>query len=243
MMYHYSSGLQYYQHLPEVLVYAETKIDTPIQESTMGLCCWTSKGPIKPYNVFFDNDEKIKRAKVLLKCDDKIIIKFYELFCKIDKSNSGEIPLDFLFAHFFYRNRSLVGDTIFEIADCSTNPDRVDFGSFCLGISTFCMCNQVSDIVQIIFYIYDKEKYGYLMRQDFIRFLKLTHNGKIGEKLSCFLELFPSDKIDYDELCQVSKMHSIVFLPIVDLQNAFKIACFGISWWIKRFHSKQKRTP
>ena len=149
--------------------------------------------------------------------------------------------LDHLFASFFRRNRSVIGDAVFEIVECSKDPERVDFGTFCLGICTFCTCNQTSDLIRIIFFIYDKEKRGYILRTDFVRFLELTNCGVISEKLSNILELFPSDKIDFDELYKISKAYSIILYPIVNLQNTFKISCFGLSWWIEKTRSKASK--
>uniref|UniRef100_A0A7S2JXM5 Uncharacterized protein n=1 Tax=Leptocylindrus danicus TaxID=163516 RepID=A0A7S2JXM5_9STRA len=189
----------------------------------------------KPKKLTYENDNYVRRAKDLLCCSAEDIERFWVIFKKlVDDSEGGTISLNKFYTKFLRINRSILGDTIFEIVDCSRDPHRITFGQFILGISSFILC-QVEGIVKLIFYNYDrKEKRGYVYLEDLRSFLETSH-GKMNEKLTAALRSYPPGcKINYGEVCALATTHKILLWPVLHLQNLMRLQILGCSWWTKR---------
>ena len=73
----------------------------------------------------YENDSYVRRAKDLLCCGADDIERFWLIFKKlIDESDSGTLSLNKLYTKVLRINRSILGDTIFEIVDCGRDPHR-----------------------------------------------------------------------------------------------------------------------
>lgn len=182
----------------------------------------------------YENDSYVRRAKDLLCCGADDIERFWLIFKKlIDESDSGTLSLNKLYTKVLRINRSILGDTIFEIVDCGRDPHRVTFGQFILGISSFILC-QVEGIIKLIFFNYDKEKRGYIILEDLKIFLEISH-GRMNKKLNAALQSYPPGcKINFNEVCALTTAHKILLWPVVRLQNLMRLQILGSGWWTKR---------
>jgi Ca2+-binding EF-hand superfamily protein len=77
--------------------------------------------------------------------------------------------------------RSIYGDGIFELLDI-THAGNIGFGEFIQSIVVMCLF-EYEEIMKYCFYVFDKDKNGYVEKAELDTILNVFHHVGAGEKL------------------------------------------------------------
>ena len=82
----------------------------------------------------------------------------------------------------------MFGDAIFDLID-TEDTEKIEFGEFVQAVSTFCMF-EPPEVLKFVFYIFDKDKNGYIGQDELGNFIEQLHQEKIQGNLEKALEYF-----------------------------------------------------
>jgi Ca2+-binding EF-hand superfamily protein len=177
-------------------------------------------------------DDKMQKQIDLLKMEKKDIAKLWKAFKSYDKDKSGAIDID-EFYKMLGEKRSLFGDTIFELIDIDNNA-QLDFSEFMTVVSTYCMFGRV-DIRKFCFYIFDKDKNGYIEADELAALIDLLHDNMLSGNAKSAMEKFDKNgdgKIDFGEFTTMDQEFPMLLFPAYRLQTKMMDATLSSKWWI-----------
>jgi Ca2+-binding EF-hand superfamily protein len=160
---------------------------------------------------------------------------FWKIFVKFDRDREGTITLETFFNEIIGVERNLFGDAIFDLID-SEDTDVIEFGEFVQAVCTFAMF-QVMDILRFSFFIFDKDKNGYIDKDELELFVKTLHNdGLTGNIISALKSItFNHDgKFDFAEFANLHDRFPAILYPAFRLQKEMRMKIGGTSWWSKK---------
>lgn len=121
------------------------------------------------------SDERIQRVQERMRLSNKDIAGFWNVFRRWDKDREGVISMEVFFREICKEERTLFGDAIFELID-SEDTACIEFGEFVQAVCTFAMF-QVKDVLRFSFFIFDKDKNGYIDKDELELFVRTLHSG------------------------------------------------------------------
>lgn len=147
---------------------------------------------------------------------------FWKAFRRMDKNLSGQVQLS-EFYKTIGEKRSVLGDAVFELSDCSMQ-GTLDFGEFFCSVVTFCLFEQ-EEILKYMFYIFDRDKNGYIEQGELRMMINLmygvppheTPKGNLGNAVA-LLDFNPDGKVDFKEFKQFHKEFPALFFPAFRIQ-------------------------
>ena len=194
----------------------------------MGLC-GTARAPVP--------DERTQQTIDMLKMSAKDLGVMWEKFSKYDKDKSGTIDID-EFYKLIGEKRSLFADSIFELIDLDQN-NSLDFGEFIQTCGTFCMFGR-PDIRKFCYYIFDKDKNGYIEQDELTALIDLLHENDLEINCKSALGKFDTNgdgKIDFGEFTVMDISYPMLLYPAYRLQESMMNKTLGAAWW-KQCQSK-----
>ena len=167
--------------------------------------------------------------------DDHEIAYFYDQFLKLDVYDNHRVTIPQFYTYIEER-RTELGDALFDILGYdSTNDQGMTFGEFLLAIVTICMMEK-NEVLQMIFYIFDKDKNGFISRRELrclLRVFREVLEGRNGvlswrsNDLTLDQILMPKDGLlEFDELCRLIKSNKSMSYAAFSLQASFLHAMF-----------------
>ena len=145
-------------------------------------------------------DERIQKVTELLLLKKRDIAGFWKIFRQFDRDRVGIIPIETFFSEICKQERNLFGEAIFDLID-TEDTANIEFGEFVQGVCTFAMF-QVVDVLRFSFFIFDKDKNGYIDRDELELFVNTLHaNGVQGNVMHALQSVdFNGDgKFDFGE--------------------------------------------
>jgi Ca2+-binding EF-hand superfamily protein len=185
--------------------------------------CNTSRAPVP--------DELTQQTIDMLKMDAKDLAKIWQKFSKYDKDKSGTIDIDEFFK-MVGEKRSLFAESIFELIDLDSN-DTLDFGEFVRTCGTFCMFGR-PDIRKFCYYIFDKDKNGYIEQDELTALIDLLHENDLSVNNKQALMKFDTNgdgKIDFQEFTDMDIAFPKLLYPAYRLQESMMEKTLGEKWW------------
>ena len=179
-------------------------------------------------------DDKMQKQIDLLKMEKKDLGKLWASFKRYDKDKSGAIDVD-EFYKMLGEKRSLFGDSIFELIDIDDN-NQLDFSEFMTVVSTYCMFGR-EDVRKFCFYIFDKDKNGYIEADELAALIDLLHDNMLNGNAKTAMEKFDKNgdgKIDFGEFTTMDKEFPMLLYPAYELQNKMMAATLGRKWWMDK---------
>lgn len=173
---------------------------------------------------------------------------FWRHFRRGDAHLRGVIQVDTFFT-LFNETRSIFGDSLFEIIEVSVNDD-IDFGKYLAAVVTYCLF-EPAEILRFCFYVLDRDKNGYIERDDLILLLRVLYNvvppAELGGNVRNALQKidFHADgKVDFSEFKRVHRHFPALLYPAFRLQQNFMVYTMGCKWWDRtkmRLHDDKVR--
>lgn len=185
--------------------------------------CNASRAPVP--------DERTQQTIDMLKMDAKDLGKMWQKFSKYDKDKSGTIDIDEFFK-MVGEKRSLFAESIFELIDLDSN-ETLDFGEFVQTCGTFCMFGR-PDIRKFCYYIFDKDKNGYIEQDELTALIDLLHENDLSVNNKQALMKFDTNgdgKIDFQEFTDMDIAFPKLLYPAYRLQESMMEKTLGEKWW------------
>ena len=129
----------------------------------------------------------------------------------------------------------MFGDSIFELIDIDDN-NQLDFSEFMTVVSTYCMFGR-EDVRKFCFYIFDKDKNGYIEADELAALIDLLHDNMLNGNAKTAMEKFDKNgdgKIDFGEFTTMDKEFPMLLYPAYELQNKMMAATLGRKWWMDK---------
>ena len=179
-------------------------------------------------------DDKMQKQIDMLKMEKKDLGRLWASFKSYDKDKSGAIDVD-EFYKMLGEKRSLFGDSIFELIDIDNN-QQLDFSEFMTVVSTYCMFGR-EDVRKFCFYIFDKDKNGYIEADELAALIDLLHDNMLNGNAKTAMEKFDKNgdgKIDFGEFTIMDAEFPMLLYPAFNLQNKMMAATLGRKWWMDK---------
>jgi Ca2+-binding EF-hand superfamily protein len=183
-------------------------------------------------------DLRVKRAMALSKMDMKDVGHFWKKFRKLDKEMRGNIDIEDFYSSIEER-RSIYGDGVFELLDIN-HAGTITFGEFIQCIIVMCLFEK-DEIMKFCFYVFDKDKNGYVEKAELDTMLHVFHHIDAGEKLKGnpkkarnSLKIGDDGKVEFAEVCQIAEKYPSLWYPALRIQNNMMIHYMGNDWWEKK---------
>lgn len=180
-------------------------------------------------------DAHVARTMRFAKINLKELKIFWKPFRKMDKNLSGTIDIA-MFYKFLEEDRSIFGDAMFELNDCN-NSGSLEFSEFFQTVVTYCLFEQ-EEILRYCFYILDKDKNGYIEKDELLMMINILYNISPDEKPKGntrvavdSLEFNPDGKVDFAEFKAFHKQFPALFYPAFRLQVQMVIKIGGERFW------------
>lgn len=174
---------------------------------------------------------------------------FWRHFRRGDPHLRGVMSVDTFFT-LFNETRSIFGDSLFEIIEVSVNDD-IDFGKYLAAVVTYCLF-EPAEILRFCFYVLDRDKNGYIEKDDLILLLRVLYTivppaelgGNIRNALQK-IEFHADGKVDFREFKRVHRHFPALLYPAFRLQYNFMVYTMGYKWWDRtkmRLHDDKVRS-
>uniref|UniRef100_A0A7S2D7S8 EF-hand domain-containing protein n=1 Tax=Florenciella parvula TaxID=236787 RepID=A0A7S2D7S8_9STRA len=177
-------------------------------------------------------DDRVQRAAEMVKLNVSDIKGFWNVFRKCDYDRIGIVATEDFFTKIVQEGRNMFGNAIFELIDAE-DPDKLEFGEFLQGVVTYC-CFDELEILQFCFFIFDREKNGYIDQDELKFFVDVLHNEQqVANVRTAFQSIkFQTDgKFDFPEFQKLNKDFPTVLYPAFRMQQNMMLNIMGEDWW------------
>jgi Ca2+-binding EF-hand superfamily protein len=190
---------------------------------------------------------RVNKCMKFYRIKEAEVKRFYYIFTRLDKNLSGVIDIADFFK-FLHEPRSIVGDTIFELVDCRSTI-AITFTEFFYAVLTYCFF-EVEEVLRFIFFIFDRDKNGYIDHDEFMFIVKIIHGlgpdeafkGNVKIMMEYLQkELNPDGKVDFKEFKAFHKQFPALFHPAFRIQLELIRRTMGERWWAKMKVQHQNR--
>jgi len=128
---------------------------------------------------------------------------------------------------------SLLADAMFELLEIK-NMEHVDFGEFVLSMMTYALF-ETSEIRKFCFFMFDKDKNGFIHKDEFILFVEMIHTGDSALaniiKTVDNLDVDDGGKFTWKEFNVLADVYPQVLFPCFRVQISMIRNILGIKWW------------
>eukprot|EP01039_Chlorochromonas_danica_P010615 gene10615-11763_t len=172
----------------------------------------------------------------------KDISDFWKIFQRLDKEQSGLVPLSNIFKS-FEMERNLFTDCLLELLEIE-HEGEINFSDFLLVVSTYCFFEPV-EILKFCFYCFDQDKAGFFSIDDLNNLVNVVHNVRTGStvkgavKGSWMRLTFQDDQINFEDFVKIHTAFPRLFEPAFRLQQLMMIHTMGEVWWTLKKRSLQ----
>ncbi|KAJ1454002.1 hypothetical protein M885DRAFT_522473 [Pelagophyceae sp. CCMP2097] len=123
-------------------------------------------------------DDRVMRAMQTFRLSDAEVAPLWAAFQAYDKTRSGVISTTALFSDVLHEPRTLFTDGLFDLVD-SADSEVMDFGEFVAFVTTYCFF-EIPEILSYCFYVFDREKNGFIMKDEMTLFVSALHNNQVN---------------------------------------------------------------
>lgn len=158
----------------------------------------------------------------------------WKIFKRWDFMKEGKITINDLIGNVLGEERNMFTDSILELLVIKEE-EKIDFGQFVLIIMTFALFETV-EVLKFCFFIFDKDKNGFIHKDEFILFVEMIHSTGTGPVANIVntvqqLDVDGDGKFTWNEFCALHKGFPQVLFPCFRLQIAMVRNVLGPEWW------------
>jgi len=143
------------------------------------------------------------------------------------------------FYELFHEKRSIFGDGIFDLCDIH-HADELEFGEYLVAVITYCLF-EPHEILRFCFYIFDRDKNGYIMKEELELMLRVLYHivppdnfsGNTRNALE-LLRFNDDEKVDWREFNQFHVDFPALFYPAFRIQQTMITQTMGQRWWDRK---------
>jgi len=176
-------------------------------------------------------DARIIKITDMYDLKPKHLRKLFRVFKACDKDRSGSMDTD-EFYKLIHENPSIFGDSIFELIDVNNN-GSLDFGEFCEAVATYCMFGK-EDILKFCFYIFDKDKNGFISPDELQDLVGLLHSYSLSNITQVMKELSGAKgdaRISFSRFKAMNDAYPFVLFPAFRIQDTLQRISLGAKFW------------
>ena len=192
-------------------------------------------GNLISFNVPPTADDRIVKAMQTFNLKQKDIAVLWSTFKRHDSTRSGVISTMAFYNDILFTPRTIFCDGLFDLIE-GADPEAIDFGEFVAAITTFCFF-EIPEILQFCFYVFDRDKNGYITQEEMRLFVDAMHNNNMSTNVEYALDnvKYKKDgKFDFDEFVAMHKQYPAVLFPAFSLQNSMMTQIGGEGWWNRK---------
>jgi len=107
----------------------------------------------------------------------------------------------------------------------------------------YCMFGKV-DILKFCFYIFDKDKNGYIEEDELHALVQMLHHNAMNSNLKMSLEKLDNNRdgrIDFGEFQAMNRMYPQVLFPAFRMQSNMMMYTLGTNFWMNRRNQLEKK--
>ena len=163
----------------------------------------------------------------------------WKAFKTVDKDNSGSIDAD-EFMYFLKEPKSEFTTGLFDLIDTDSSHE-LDFFEFASALVTFA-CFTEEEMLKYCFYIFDKDKNGFIEMDELDYLLECLHQGGYATSIAAVTEQLDVDRdgrISMEEFASINKSFPFLLFPAFRFQQACMRETFNEAWWMKKRESLQ----
>eukprot|EP00941_MAST-03F_sp_MAST-3F-sp1_P000499 g499.t1 len=192
-------------------------------------------------------DARIQRVMDSLHLTKRNLAAMHRVFRRYDRDRSGTIDYE-EFYQLIGEKQNVFGDSIFELVDLDNN-GTLDFGEFVEATSTYCMFGK-EDVLKFCFYIFDKDKNGYIEEDELQDLVAILHGSGAGANVIKALKEFDHDKdnkITFAEFVEMNEVYPGVLFPAFRIHGNMQMRIMGMDFWagkrakFRRLRKKQAK--
>ena len=169
-------------------------------------------------------DLRVRRAMALGKMEMKDVGVFWKKFRKLDKEMRGNIEIE-AFYDAMEEKRSIYGDGIFELLEIN-HVGTINFGEFIQSIVVMCLFER-QEVMKYCFYVFDKDKNGYVEKDEMFTMLNVFHHVGPGEELKGNQKIAKKKmnitaedaKIEFETVKEIGLTYPSLWYPAFRIQN------------------------
>lgn len=174
------------------------------------------------------------------------IQKFWIIFCRINRSRTGEITI-IEFLNYFNLDRTQYVQKCFEYFD-TTGGNDIDFLEFMVSIWNICTLD-AQTLTNFTFDLYDLDSDGELTYPEIekmvLELFGSTDNIKSMKSTECLqdLTIFAEERggvITLDSFAYFVMNHSMLLFPIFQIQRVIQTKVMGMWYWSKETQRRNK---
>lgn len=166
--------------------------------------------------------------------DDDLNVLF-QLFCRYDVDGTGFMSKVDLLENMMQIRRSLLTDALCELCDVKDSQEYVTYPDFVVIVCTYCLF-EPQDMLRFCFAIFDREKQGFIDKDEFKHFLSslvdYNLNTNLRHALNYMETLDTGDgQFTYAEIYTAYCAYPSIFYPIFQLQVHMQRHTLGVRYW------------
>ena len=186
-------------------------------------------------------DLKGAAAVTVANLNEHDVAMFFAEFQKLDKDLRGKVHIDDLM-EYLCETKTIFSEAIFELCEITLQGGTMTFGQFLYLCCTFCLM-EVLQIEQFIFFIFDKDKNGYIKHEDLEVYVKAINQLELDQEFRSNqntawqvlqTELNKDGKIDFKEFQLFNAEWPALFYPAYRLNSAMIEKIMGEKYWMKK---------
>jgi len=98
-----------------------------------------------------------------------------------------------------------------------------------------------NEVMKFCFYVFDKDKNGYVEKAELDTMLNVFHHVGAGEKLKgnpkkarASLKIPDDGKVEFADVCNIAERFPSLWYPALRIQNNMMVHYMGEGWWTKK---------
>jgi Ca2+-binding EF-hand superfamily protein len=131
-------------------------------------------------------DDRIVKAMQTFGMKQRDIAVLWSVFKKHDTKRLGVISTSVFYTDILFTQRTLFCDGLFDLIE-GADPEAIDFGEFVAAITTFCFF-EIPEILQFCFYVFDRDKNGFITQEEMRLFVDAMHCGNMSTNVQYALD-------------------------------------------------------
>lgn len=166
---------------------------------------------------------------------DEQLDVLFQRFCRYDIEGAGYISKQDFFEKCLKIKRNMLGDALCELCDVRDSNEFLSFTDFVKIIATYSLF-EPEDMLKFTFAIFDREKKGFIDKDEYKHFLCTLWEYKLTTNLRTALDYL--EELDTGDgqyvFAEITKTYSkfpALFYPIFQLQVHMQRYSLGEEWW------------
>jgi Ca2+-binding EF-hand superfamily protein len=166
---------------------------------------------------------------------DEELNVLFQLFCRYDVDGTGYMSKIDLLENLFEIRRSMLTDALCELCDVRDSQEYVTYPDFVVIVCTYALF-EPRDMLLFCFAIFDREKQGFIDKDEFKHFLSSLVDYNLNTNLKhalAYMETLDTGdgQFTFQEIFAAYCAYPSLFYPIFQLQVHMQRNTLGVRYW------------